>query len=772
MAQDNAPSENGGRLTPLVYLSDNAISLTGVLLTTTAGVAWLFLLPVHIGEELENPYLGILTVMGLPAIFLLGLVLIPVGIRLKERKVRRKGLYPSHFPPLRWANPAFRHLTLFIFIATAANVLIGGHLSYSAVEYMNSNNFCGQTCHVMAPQFVAYGVAAHSQVQCIDCHIGDGAGSYVEAKLNGVSQLVGVLTSNYVRPIPVPVHNFAQGSLTCGRCHQTDRDFGSKDQKRIEFAENENNTATRNEVLFRIGGATDRTGAHGAHLQEGLKIEYRSSDGRLSIPWVRATRPDGSSKEYVAEGWDAFAADGDEVEHRAMDCIDCHNRPGHTFEQPDRAINRAMTLGRIDPSLPWVKQVGMRAVQAKYETGESAAAEIPLAVLAFYEEEHPEVAAERRTEIEEAGNILAEIYSRNVFPEMDVGWGSYPNHLGHREFPGCFRCHDGKHRATDQTSISNDCWTCHDLLALEEPVDAVKGLTEAQTAERGWPVRFEYSTMLGMVGFDHLAHIGREGDDCTACHTRLFAMEKGGDIGYAPGLHKAAEATKTSCANCHVAGGNAFASANNCERCHTSLGAPPAVAAAIPLEESLPKVIEFEAAAGSVSFDHGLHNDMVGGDCVSCHNGLFSMSRAPLGYGPGLHKTAEQNGASCAGCHAQDGAAFGSEGSCERCHAGLGSAPTTAAAAGAEASGGPPETMVFETEMGVVNFGHSTHSELAGGDCSVCHTDVFPMAREPLDYKEDLHQKAEAGGTSCAVCHSDNGTAFASTDNCERCHAE
>ena len=67
-----------------------------------------------------------------------------------------------------------------------------------------------------------------------------------------------------------------------------------------------------------------------------------------------------------------------------------------------------------------------------------------------------------------SGKELAAIWSRNIFPEMKVTWGAYPVNLGHTDFPGCFRCHDGSHAAKDGKSISQDCNACHNLLAMDE----------------------------------------------------------------------------------------------------------------------------------------------------------------------------------------------------------------------------------------------------------------------------------------------------------------
>jgi len=75
-----------------------------------------------------------------------------------------------------------------------------------------------------------------------------------------------------------------------------------------------------------------------------------------------------------------------------------------------------------------------------------------------------EVLDQPREVIEQAGRVLLEIHSRNVFPEMKIAWGTYPNNIGHTESPGCFRCHDGKHRSDDGAILSRDCSLCHLLI--------------------------------------------------------------------------------------------------------------------------------------------------------------------------------------------------------------------------------------------------------------------------------------------------------------------
>src|SRR5215472_803111 len=104
----NSPNLKKGWLSPLVHLSNNWLSLAGVVVVTTATIFWLFLLPTTLRGEMRNPYNGIL------AFFFVGLALIPLGIYLRNRRERSRGLYPATFPPLNFKNLEFRRLLVFI----------------------------------------------------------------------------------------------------------------------------------------------------------------------------------------------------------------------------------------------------------------------------------------------------------------------------------------------------------------------------------------------------------------------------------------------------------------------------------------------------------------------------------------------------------------------------------------------------------------------------------------------------------------------------------
>ena len=60
-----------------------------------------------------------------------------------------------------------------------------------------------------------------------------------------------------------------------------------------------------------------------------------------------------------------------------MQCVDCHNRASHAFELPDRAVNQAMAVGQIAPSLPFVKKESIELLKAGYATEAEASQKIP-----------------------------------------------------------------------------------------------------------------------------------------------------------------------------------------------------------------------------------------------------------------------------------------------------------------------------------------------------------------------------------------------------------
>lgn len=455
------------------FFGQNWISLAGAVITTSSAATliafWVyeFVLagPVH-------PYIGILVYLILPVVFAFGLILIPIGILWHRHRLRARNEIPEILPPVNFSSPGVRHTLLWVGGLTVVNVLIMGTASYSGVTYMDSTKFCGQTCHtVMQPEFTAHQNSPHSRIECVDCHIGPGAGWFVRSKLSGVRQVFAVALHTYSRPIPSPVKYLRPARETCEQCHWPQRFTGDRFLVREKFQDDEKNTMLTSVIVMKVGGRNGEAnvGIHGHHVSEGERIQYVSIDAqRQVIPVVYYTDPGGKTTKYVSTDIKTTQQQLDAGEHRLMDCIDCHNRPTHTFETPEQGVDRRMAEGLITPDLPFIRKKAVEVLKAGYPDRQSADRQIVAAISDFYRASYPDIYQSRRSAVQQSAEQVAAVYLRNIFPAMNVTWGTYPNNLGHMDFPGCFRCHDGSHTSADGQTISNDCSACHTLLAVDE----------------------------------------------------------------------------------------------------------------------------------------------------------------------------------------------------------------------------------------------------------------------------------------------------------------
>jgi hypothetical protein len=465
---------------PVVYLGTNPLSLAGAVLTTSAALTMVgfWALEVMHGGPI-HPYAGIVLFLVLPGVFLGGLLLIPIGLWWRRRRLRAQHALPTEYPRIDLNRAGLRRAALLVASATVLNVTILGAATYRGVEYMDSNQFCGLTCHkVMAPEYAAFVDSPHSRVGCVQCHIGPGASWFVRSKLSGLRQVYAVTAGTYSRPIPSPVRELRPARETCEQCHWPMKFHGDKLVVKTKYADDEANTPSKTVLMLRIGGhgAQGAAGIHGRHLDASERIQYLATDEkRQVIPRVRYRDDDGRVVEYVSEGEVATASEGTAGEWRAMDCMDCHNRPSHAFDLPERAVDRALAEGGISVSLPFVRREAVRLLRADYPDRDAAARAIADGLRAFYREQHPAVLRERPREVDDSAEAVRDIYLRNVFPQMKVTWGTYLNNVGHEDFPGCFRCHDDQHRAPDGRVITQDCDACHAVLAMEEKDPKVLG---------------------------------------------------------------------------------------------------------------------------------------------------------------------------------------------------------------------------------------------------------------------------------------------------------
>ncbi len=447
-------------------LSAHPVGFVGVLITTTTAVLLGTLIFLDLVHMIQSPYLGVLTFLVLPGIFVAGLALIPLGRWLQSRRRGRAVVVDLN-------EPRHQNKLILVFLLTVVNVAVLSVATYRAVEFSDSNTFCGKLCHeVMEPEFTAYQNSPHSRVDCVSCHIGSGASFFVRYKINGLSQVIAVMTNSYSRPIETPVSNLRPARETCEECHWPEKFHGDKLIVKTHFGEDETNTRYDTVMLLKVGGGNSESGfSSGIHKHMNLDntVRFISSDrARQDIVWIEVERKSGEKVVYTKEGVEISDSLLTYGERHLLDCIDCHNRPTHAYRSPEQALDEAFLDGQLDPGLPSLKRLGLDLLTAEYETKDDALRVIPVKVDEFYRERHADAYTQSRSSIDRAGATLRDAYARNIFPAMNITWNTYPNHIGHLDGGGCFRCHAGEHTSADGQSVSSSCDACHTLLAEEE----------------------------------------------------------------------------------------------------------------------------------------------------------------------------------------------------------------------------------------------------------------------------------------------------------------
>jgi hypothetical protein len=304
----------------------------------------------------------------------------------------------------------------------------------------------------------------------VECHIGPGAEWFVRSKLSGLYQVYAVAVSNYPRPIATPIKNLRPAQTICEQCHWPEKFFGATQWQFDHYIYDKSNTHWPINILVKTGGGNPRTsqtsGIHW-HMNIGFKIEYIARDKqRQDIPWVRATNKQTGLTTVYQDSTNPLLPESSDMEKpRIMDCIDCHSRPSHEFRSPDHEIDLALVMGQIDPALPEIKKVAVDALTGEYKSEEDALKGIERTLSDFYQANYPTVNAQKSQAIHKSIRASQDAYVRNFFPSMKARWSDYPNNIGHFNFRGCMRCHDGKHTSGNGTVIANNCHYCHIILS-------------------------------------------------------------------------------------------------------------------------------------------------------------------------------------------------------------------------------------------------------------------------------------------------------------------
>lgn len=446
----------------LAIFTSHWLAMAGLGLVITAIVIWVTLLPAQVRHGKDNPYVGI-AMATVAAILVLGMVVAPLGVWLGRRRLTQRLAGRGAA-----AGSGLRRFLVFLLVTAVVNLAIASQATFRVIHQMESRQFCG-SCHVMSLETRAFPQGPHAALLCVDCHVGNGAAGFIESKLSGTRQLISVLRDQVEKPIAGAIESgkMIPSEETCEECHWKSQPAAARLMMIRRYAQDEANTPETTLLTMMVGGSV-MGGIHGAHHGDGIEVRFVSNDAkRQDIPLVEyRDSKRGIDKTFVKAGVDAAAlANRPRI---VMQCFDCHNRVAHAFEAPDRAVDRAISLGRIPADLPWVKKTSVELLKADYKDGDAAQAAIQKGLSDFYEKSHSEVAAKRGAEIAAAGRVLADIYASNVAPELGVTWGTYPDNRGHQESPGCLRCHDGDHVTATGDVITKNCFKCHYPATVDE----------------------------------------------------------------------------------------------------------------------------------------------------------------------------------------------------------------------------------------------------------------------------------------------------------------
>ena len=475
----------------------NPVSLAGAGITLVSlGTVVVFFAMDVLGYT-DSPYLGIFTYMIIPGILILGLLIIPLGVWLEKRRLRKSGGRTRKWMLIDLNMPTHRAAVMVFIVGTMLLMVISAAGMYQAYNYSESVEFCGEVCHeVMYPEYMAYQHSPHARVPCAECHIGEGADWFVKAKISGAYQVYSVIFNKYARPIETPIANLRPARETCEHCHWPSKFSSDKKLEKVYFPiDTADAKPWRITMDLKIGGGQSELGPTEGihwHMNTAHIVRYVSVDEkRQDIPWVESTGNDGVTRVFRSIDSDLDDNALSAFETRRMDCIDCHNRPSHIYYPPFRTVNDAMAVDRISSTLPNIRAIASHALTRDYHSLDQALRTIPNVVRDQYLTHAPAVLKQRGGDVDRSIEEILRIYQRNFFPTMKVSWKEYPNNIGHMYDKGCFRCHDNKHVSDDGHILSNDCNLCHTIItqgAAGETVSDLSGMPFKHPAdiEEAW----------------------------------------------------------------------------------------------------------------------------------------------------------------------------------------------------------------------------------------------------------------------------------------------
>jgi nitrate/TMAO reductase-like tetraheme cytochrome c subunit len=409
-------------------------------------------------------------------------------------------------------NSGHRKAFIIFTIITVILLFLSTYGSFEAYHLTESVEFCGTLCHrVMEPEHTAYQNSAHANVACVECHVGSGASWYVKSKLSGLHQVYAVITKTYKSPIETPLHDLRPARETCEKCHWPQKFYDRKLQSNKYYLADSINSGW--DIILQMKTGSEYVdlgfieGIHW-HINPDINIEYISeNDKREVINYVKYTNKT-SGEVVVYKNPDTEISDSTiaATTARTMDCIDCHNRPSHNYRSPSVYFDKAMLKNEVSKEIPFIKKTAMGILKNSYTSKDTAFMQIREGIINFYKSDFSDFFEKNHAKIDQSIVSLQKAYSQNSFPGMKVTYDIYPDHIGHLESEGCFRCHNDAFVSEDGRKITRDCDLCHTIIG------------------QGSQEMVRYTDIKDSLEFHHPVDIGTvwKESNCSECHKYLY----------------------------------------------------------------------------------------------------------------------------------------------------------------------------------------------------------------------------------------------------------
>jgi len=471
----------------------------------------LFLISTIFNKNETN--LGLFIYIILPGFLLLGLIMIPVGMIISRKKIIASTKVDKKLlPAIDLNNPKHRKAFIIFTIATLIILFLSTYGSFEAYHLTESVEFCGTLCHkVMEPEYTAYQNSPHANVACVDCHVGSGASWYVKSKLSGLHQVYAVITKTYPSPIETPLHDLRPARETCEKCHWPQKFYTRKLQTNKYYLADSLNSEWDIVLQMKIGPEYSNLGFKEGihwHINPNIDIEYISeNDKRELITFVRCTnKVTGEIANYRTPDVEISDSMVAASNARTMDCIDCHNRPSHKYSSPPVYFDNAMLNNKVSQGIPFIKKTAMEILRNSFADKDTAMIQIREGIINYYKSDFNDYFKNNYLKIDESVTALQEAFSKNTFPGMKVSYDVYPDHIGHLEVEGCFRCHNDSFTSENGHKISRDCNLCHTIIG------------------QGKKDLMKFTNIRDSLEFQHPIDIGTAWKEanCSECHRYLY----------------------------------------------------------------------------------------------------------------------------------------------------------------------------------------------------------------------------------------------------------